>query len=270
MPISKSEMLSYFFEDPKDNSIERDLSETSLEYFYLKESINVKTNSQEILNGCLLSGKIRLIYKKEIFKLKQFDFFLIPPEKEVLIEVYSQLSDQCKLCLYRYTTDQKISFNLEIEYYNPNKFISRGDFGYKGEITTYRTVWTAIKNKFFMSGFTNIPNESLKRGVITSVNLEQGEDGNIEIYSHIHPEYPEVYIMCIDDKRYGITQYLVNQQGDSVCRDLSNGDGVFFPGNLGHSNFARPFYKKLNYVMYMWIIPTFGKTETVSTTTLKI
>ncbi|MFX1354704.1 MAG: hypothetical protein ACFFGP_12125, partial [Promethearchaeota archaeon] len=259
-----------FFEDPKDHPIERNLSGTLMEYFYLKGSMNVKTNSQEVLNGCLLSGKLRLIYKQKTYELQQFDFFFIPPEKDVFFEAYSQFSDQCKFCLYRYKTDQKVSFNLEIEHYNPKKFISRGKFGSKGEITTYRTVWTAIKNKFFMSGFTNIPNESLKRGVITSVNLEQDEEGNIEIYSHIHPEYPEVYIMCIDDKKYGITQYLVNQQGDSICRDLSDGDGVFFPGNLGHSNFAKPFYKKLNYVMYMWIIPTFGKTEIVTPTTLRI
>ena len=53
-----------------------------------------------------------------------------------------------------------------------------------------------------MSGFTNIPNESLKQGVITSVNLERNQDGNMEIYSHIHPDYPEVYIMCIDDNNY--------------------------------------------------------------------
>ena len=137
-------------------------------------------------------------------------------------------------------------------------------------MATYRTVWTAFKNGYFMSGFTNIPLESLRSGVITSVNLEETNEGNIEIYPHIHPEYPEVYIMCIDDVNYAVSQYLINTEGKSICKDLSDGEGLFFPGNLGHSNICRPFYKGPKFCMYMWMIATRGKIETVSPITLKV
>lgn len=259
-------MLSYFFEDPEVGIIERKLSNTIIQYFYLNRDLSIKTNSQEILNGCLLSGSIKLRYNNESYDLHQFDFFLMPPETEVSITYNPKFS---KLCICRYKTDKIINFKFVIEPYSSQKFVPRGEFSSKGNITTYRTVWTAIKNSFFMSGFTYIPNESLRCGVITSVNLEQDADNNVEIYSHIHPEYPEVYIMCIDDDKYAITQYLINQEGDSVCKNLSNGEGLFFPGSLGHCNFARPIYKKLNYVMYMWIIPTYGNIETVKPLTLK-
>ncbi|MFW9783670.1 MAG: hypothetical protein ACFFFB_15405 [Candidatus Heimdallarchaeota archaeon] len=267
MPASTTEMLSYFFEDPKESFVERKLNNTKIQYFYLNGDLTIKTNSQEILNGCLLSGNVKLRYKNESYDLQQFDFFLMPPETEVKITYKPQFS---KLCVCRYKTDKIINFKFIVKSYSPQKFLPRGEFGSKGNITTYRTVWTAIKNSFFMSGFTKIPNESLRCGVITSVNLELNADNNVEIYPHIHPEYPEVYIMCIDDDKYAITQYLINQEGDSVCKNLSNGDGLFFPGSLGHSNFARPLYKKLNYVMYMWIIPTFGETETVNPKTLRL
>lgn len=270
MSVSKTEMLSYFFEDPKERIIERKMNGSLIEYFYLKGDTTIITNPQEILNGCLLSGNVNLVFKSKTYILKQFDFFLIPPETNVLMKIDSQFFGKCKLCLYRYRIDQDTNFNFEIKSYSQEEFVARGAFGSKGNITTYRTVWTAFQNSFFMSGFTNIPNKSLKCGVITSVNLEQDEDNNVKVYPHIHPEYPEVYIMCIDHVKYGITQYLINQEGDTVCKNLSNGDGVFFPGNLGHSNFARPFYKKLSYVMYMWIIPTFGKTEMVNPETLRI
>lgn len=263
-------MLSYFFEDPKESIIERNLDDSLIEYFYLKKDATIITSPQEVLNGCLLSGNISLVSKNKTYSLKQFDFFLLPPEINILMKTNSKISEKCKLCLYRYKTDQNTNFNLEIKSFSPEEFVARGEFGSKGNITTYRTVWTAFRNSFFMSGFTNIPNKSLRRGVITSVNLEQDEDNDVKVYPHIHPEHPEIYIMCIDHIKYGITQYLISREGDTVCKDLTNGDGVFFPGNLGHSNFARPFYKKLEYVMYMWIIPTFGKTETVNPETLRI
>ena len=175
-----------------------------------------------------------------------------------------------KICLVRYDTNQNVDLKFEIQHYNAEKFIPRGEFGSAEKMTTYRTVWTAFRNNLFMSGFTNIPNESLRSGVITSVNLEKDHNGNIRIYSHTHPEYPEVYIMCINDEKYAITQYLMNEEGDSVCRDLTDGEGLFFPGKLGHSNFGKPTDKNLEFAMYMWIIPTFGKTNSVNPITLKI
>ena len=263
-------MLSYFFEDPKEKSLNRNLNNTTIQYFYIQKDLNIKTEPKEILNACLLSGNATLIYKKKEYEINQFDFFFLPPENEILLKIDSKFSSKCKICVFRYDINQKIESVFEVQRYSPEKFIPRGDRSSKEKMATYRTVWTAFKNESFMSGFTNIPSESLRSGVITSVNLEKNEIGNVEIYSHIHPEYPEVYIMCIDDDTYAITQYLINEEGQSICRDLSNGDGVFFPGSLGHSNFARPIYKKLDYAMYMWIIPTYGRTNAVNPVTLKI
>ena len=76
--------------------------------------------------------------------------------------------------------------------------------------------------------------------------------------------------MCIDDDNYAITQYLINKEGKSICKDLKDGDGLFFPGDLGHSNFARPFYKDLKYCMYYWCIPTFGKVDLVDPITMMV
>ncbi|MFW9946032.1 MAG: hypothetical protein ACFFDX_04300 [Candidatus Odinarchaeota archaeon] len=270
MIFSKSEMLSYFFDDPKQESLERNLNNTRIQYFYTQKDLKIKTQSNEILNACLLSGEGTLLYKKKEYEINQFDFFFMPPANEVLLKVDSRFSGKCKICVFRYNINQKIEYDFENQHYSPEKFIPRGDHSSKEKMATYRTVWTAFKNELFMSGFTNIPSESLRSGVITSVNLEKNKSGNVEIFSHIHPQYPEVYIMCIDDDKYAITQYLINKEGYSVCKDLSDGDGVFFPGSLGHSNFARPIYKKLDYVMYMWIIPTFGITDAVNPVTLKI
>ncbi|MFX0180402.1 MAG: hypothetical protein ACFE78_09430 [Candidatus Hodarchaeota archaeon] len=270
MIFSKSEMLSYFFEDPKEIPLERNLNNTKIQYFYTQKEKNIKTQPTEILCACLLSGNATLFHKKKDYEINQFDFFFLPPANEVFLKIDSKFSGNCKICVFRYYINQKIEYIFEVQHYSPERFIPRGDHSSKEKMATYRTVWTAFKNELFMSGFTNIPSESLRSGVITSVNLEKNESGNIEIYSHIHPQYPEVYIMCIDDDKYAITQYLINEEGESVCRDLSDGDGVFFPGSLGHSNFVRPTYKKLDYAMYMWIIPTFGRTDTVNPITLKI
>ncbi|MEJ2249933.1 MAG: hypothetical protein P8Y70_07025 [Candidatus Lokiarchaeota archaeon] len=135
-------------------------------------------------------------------------------------------------------------------------------------ITSYRTVWTAFKNGYFMSGITNIPIEALRQGVLTSVNLEKDKDNNTKIYPHIHPDFPELYLFCIDDKATSITQYLINEKGESVCKDLEDGEGLFFPGNLGHMNFGKPSYKNLDYCMYIWIIPTFGIQKEINPNTL--
>ncbi|MFX0142330.1 MAG: hypothetical protein ACFFDN_52305 [Candidatus Hodarchaeota archaeon] len=138
-------------------------------------------------------------------------------------------------------------------------------------MSTYRSVWTAFDNSFFMSGITNIPNSSLKTGVVTSVNLEKNiEKGDAQIYTHIHPDYPKLYIFLIDDYNYAITQYLIDSKGQSVCKDLSNGDGLIFPGHLGHINFARPYYKNLKYCSYIWFIPTFGKKKQIEPITLRV
>jgi hypothetical protein len=268
MVFSKSELQSYFFEDPKQKSLERNLNNTRIQYFYIQKDLNIKTQPNQVLIGCVLSGGIILIHKKREYKLNQFDFFFLPPKNECQIEINSDHEN--KICLFYSPLEQDVGSLFEVQHYNIEKFIPRGDHSSKEKMATYRTVWTAFTNESFMSGFTNIPSESLRSGVITSVNLEKNESGNVEIYSHIHPEYPEVYIMCIDDDKYAITQYLINEEGHSVCRDLSNGDGVFFPGSCGHCNFARPTYKKLDYAMYMWIIPTFGRTDTVNPVILKI
>lgn len=263
-------MLSYFFDDPKENTLERSLNKTIIQYFYIQKDLNIKTQPNQVLIGCLLSGNAVIVYDNASYNFDQFDFFLLPPYNECRIKINSDRDNKNKICLFYSSLDQDVESVFEVQRYNPEKFMPRGDHSSKEKMATYRTVWTAFKNKLFMSGFSNIPSESLRSGVITSVNLEKNESGKVEIYSHIHPEHPEVYIMCIDDDKYAITQYLINEDGQSVCRDLSNGDGVFFPGSLGHSNFARPTYKKLDYAMYMWIIPTFGRTDTVNPVTLKI
>ncbi len=263
-------MYSFYFDDPKTESIQREFDNVKIEYFYFDNDLKIKTKQNEVLNGCLLSGGASLLYDDTKYNLNQFDLFFLPPERELLIKINPQPSGYYKLCLFYSSIRVEVGAEFEIQHFNLEKFVPRGELSSNEVMAIYRTVWTAIKNGYFMSGFTNIPNGSLKQGVITSVNLEENKEGNIEIYPHIHPDYPEVYIMCIDDDNYAITQYLINNEGCSVCKDLSNGDGLFFPGFLGHSNFARPTYKNLKYCMYMWIIPTFGKIESVNPITLKV
>ncbi len=268
--INKEKMCSFYFNDPKMRNIQREFANVKIEYFYFENDLKIKTKQNEVLNGCLLSGDASLLYDDTKHNLNQFDLFFLPPERELLIKVNPQLSGYYKLCLFYSSIGVEVEAKFEIQHFNLDKFVPRGELSSNEVMATYRTVWTAIKNGYFMSGFTNIPNGSLKQGVITSVNLEENKEGNIEIYPHIHPDYPEVYIMCIDDDNYAITQYLINIEGDSVCKDLASGDGLFFPGFLGHSNFARPTYKNLKYCMYMWIIPMFGKTNSVNPITLKV
>jgi hypothetical protein len=263
-------MMDLYFEDPIKNVIEREINSSKVKYFYFNKDFEITTKQNEVLCGCLLSGNAKIVYNQKSCDFNQFDFIFLPPDVNTNIKIPLKSKRKMKICYFSYDikTDGKPKF--EIQKYNTNKFLPRGEGSSDKIMATFRTVWTAIKNGYFMSGFTNIPNESLKQGVITSVNLEDRINGRKEIYSHIHPEYPEVYIMCIDDNFYAITQYLINSKGESVCKDLQDGEGLFFPGLLGHSNFTRPIYKKLNYCMYMWIIPTYGRTEKVSPITLKV
>ena len=270
MSFSKSKMEDFFLEDPKNNHIEKELNSTVMKYFYFNDELKLKTKSREILNGCLLLGDVVLNYNNSDIDLNQFDIFFIPPNKEITLKITSKTDTNHKICINSYQINEDIDLKFEIQRFDLKKFIPRGDHGSKEKMATYRTVWTAIKNRYFMSGYTNIPNESLKQGVITSVNLVENNEGKIEIYPHIHPAYPEVYIMCIDDDNYAITQYLINTEGKSTCKDLKDGDGLFFPGVLGHSNIARPFYKNLKYCMYYWCIPTFGNIELVNPITMKV
>jgi hypothetical protein len=267
---SKEEMYSFFLDNPKEGMIERELCDTQIKYLYFNEDLDLVARSNEVINGCLLSGKASIIHRGERHEFNQFDFFILPPLRTLTIAVDDDKEITNRVCFYYCPIEEDRNISFEVQHYSPDKFIPRGEPSSNTKMATYRTVWTAFKNNFFMSGFTNIPIESLRSGVITSVNLEKSENGNIEIYSHIHPEYPEVYIMCIDNENYAISQYLINTEGKSVCKDLSDGEGIFFPGNLGHSNICRPFYRNLKYCMYMWIIPTFGKTEGVNPITLKV
>ena len=268
MVLTKTEMVSFFLEDPINGPIERELNNTLMKYFYFESDLKLRTNKKEILNGCLLLGRVILNYNGSTFELNQFDIFFIPPSKEASIEVKSK--GKCKICLYYSTIDGKIDADFEIKNFDFSKFVPRGELGSENKMCTFRKVFTAIKNRYFMSGYTNIPNESLRQGVITSVNLEKNCYGNVEIYPHIHPEYPEIYIMCIDDEKYAISQYIISTGGQSVCKDLTDGDGLFFHGNLGHCNFARPFYKNLKFCMYYWCIPTFGKVKLVKPITIQV
>jgi hypothetical protein len=257
--LTKSMMYSFYFEDPED-PIEREFNNVKLKYFYFNSELKLNTNKQEILNGSLLEGKAILTYNDTKFDLNQFDLFFLPPEQKFSIKP----QNKCKICLVFSLSGRDVNAKFEIQRFNLERFIPRGEFGSEHKMATYRTVWTAIKNGFFMSGFTNIPNEALKQGVLTSVNLEDNQ-----IFPHTHPNFPEVYIYCIDDKHYAVTQYLTNSKGQSVCKDLSNGEGVFFPGNLGHINFSKPYYKTLKYCLYLWIIPTFGRESDIKPVILR-
>jgi hypothetical protein len=268
--MDKDEMINFYFEDPKSKALERQMGTNRLQYFYFYEDLNIFTKESEILNGCLLKGKCKLNYQNKVFSLNQFDFFFLPPNQNIKIQLNSETNEPYKICLYYSNIKGKVSAEFELQTFDLEKFIPRGDFSTEKRMTTYRTVWTAIRNGYFMSGFTNIPNKALKQGVVTSVNIESSYREEKEIYPHIHPEFPEVYIFCIDDDKYAITQYLIDEEGNSVCKDLTDGEGVFFPGNLGHMNFAKPFGKEIKYCMYLWFISTLGKVKTISPQTLRV
>ena len=267
MKSVKKNLNSYYFSNPSDNIVERKLEDIKLRYFYFEKELSLQSKSREIVNGCLLEGKGMLYFEGNSYEINKFDIFFLPPNKSIKINL--QDSNSSKICLMHYEVKNKVNAKFELEKFNLEKFLPRGEHSSSKLMSTYRTVWTAIKNGYFISGFTNIPPSCLKEGTITSVNLEKNENGNEEIYAHIHPGNPEVYIACIDEKKYALTQYLISQEGISVSRDLTDGEGAFFPGECGHSNFARPTYKNLQYCMYLWIIPTFGRSTTVNPITLK-
>jgi hypothetical protein len=273
-------MSSFYFDDPLDHRIEKTLDRVTLEYFYFENTLTLESPKDQVLCGCLLSGNASIEYDGKEKDFELFDFFFLPEDKKLSIK--SPFSERCKICtLYSPIMNRK-EMNFILESYKDANFIERGEMGSKQKMTTFRKVWTAIKNGYFMAGITSIPNQSLRRGVVTSVNIEKIE-GNSEskeskgtgeisfkVLPHIHPDYPEVYIFAIDDKNYAITQYLINQEGETVCKDLTDGQGLFFLGNLGHMNFGRPFYKDLQYCYYIWIIPTFGLKNTVKPITLPV
>jgi hypothetical protein len=268
--IDKDQMYRFYFNDPISQRIERTLNTVKIEYFYFDNKIKVKSKHNQVICGCLLLGRASLLYEGFLYDLNQFDLFFLPPEAEILIEKKAESPNIGKICLCYSPIEKEVAAKFELQPFDPSKFQPRGEFGSKSKMATYRTVWTAIMNGYFMAGFTNIPNEVLTQGVITSVNLEELKEGDKQIFPHIHPEFPECYIFCIDDENYAITQYLINENGESICSDLTDGEGLFFPGWLGHSNFARPTTKTLKFCQYLWIIPTFGKSQKVVPITLKV
>jgi len=263
-------MRNFYFEDPKSNAIKRQLDNNRLRYFYFNEDLSIFTKDNEVLSGCLLKGQCELKFQSNTFELNQFDIFFLPPNKEVSIHLNSIQEQDYKICLYYSRVTAPVVAKFELQKFSLNKFVPRGEFSSERRMATYRTVWTAIRNGYFMSGFTNIPNRALKQGVVTSVNIETESENDKEIFPHIHPEFPEVYIFCIDDDKYAVTQYLIDEEGSSVCQDIIDGGGIFFPGNLGHMNFAKPFGKEIKYCMYLWYISTLGKATTVVPKTLRV
>jgi hypothetical protein len=261
-------MKTYYIKDPLKSKIIRELSTAFAQYYYFDSQIILQTKSKEVLNACLILGETNLILDGKKYDLENFDFFYLPPNHKV--EINPSGHSKCKICYIKNQIKKEMKTHFEIKQYNSDNFVPRGELNPQRSISTYRTVWTAFKNGYFMSGITNIPLEALNQGVLTSVNLVKEKEEYVKIYPHIHPNFPELYIFCIDDKNYAITQYLINSEGDSICRDLKDGDGLFFPGSLVHMNFGKPTYRNIKYCMYIWIIPTFGITNQVNPITLYI
>ncbi|MHA1267391.1 MAG: hypothetical protein ACTSRS_19295 [Candidatus Helarchaeota archaeon] len=275
MPSSnRHQMYQFFFSDPKERPFFKTINGVTVQYYYFTDPIDIKTASQEVCNFCLLKGTSTLHYKNEEFTLTQFDFIYLPPNEGITLIPSTHHLLANKICivtsplLANYESAKVSSF--EIQHFTWDKFVPRGEFSDSHKMATYREVWTAFKNGFFMSGFTNIPQDAMAQGVVTSVNLEQ-EGGRIQILPHVHPGYPEVYIYCIDDttESMAVTQFLINSKGQSVSRDLTDGEGIFFDGSLGHLNFTKPTYRTFKYCLYLWIIPTFGKVRAVTPIPLK-
>ncbi|MHA1830308.1 MAG: hypothetical protein ACTSWR_02095 [Candidatus Helarchaeota archaeon] len=271
---TKKEMYSYYFQEPINKKFEKEIKHVKIKYFYFQDPIELNTRENTVFNFCILKGTSILLRDKRKFNLSQFDMVFVPEKDKIQIIPNSKDLYANKICLIEAPVLNKINENLnpqfEIKKFSFKNFIPRGEPGNSERLATYREVWTAFRNGYFMSGFTKIPKKVFGQGVITSVNLERSDNGKIKIYSHIHPDYPEIYIFCIDDdtKTIAVTQYLINSKGESVCMDLVDGDGLFFDGSLGHMNFIRPIYRELRYLMYMWIIPTFGKEQDIKPITL--
>ena len=268
--MDKSKMRNLFFEDPQPNAVKRQLDNNRLQYFYFNEDLSIFTKDTEILNGCLLKGQGELKYQGTSYEINQFDIFFLPSSEDLSIHLKSKEVNKCKICLHYSRVSSPVAVDFELQKFSLDKFVPRGEFSSEKRMATYRTVWTAIRNGYFMSGFTNIPTKALRQGVVTSVNIESQCENNKEIFPHIHPGFPEVYIFCIDDDKYAVTQFLIDEEGNSVCQDITDGGGVFFPGNLGHMNFAKPFGKEIRYCMYLWFIATLGKVTTIVPRTLRV
>ena len=272
---TRQEMYKNYFNDPKENVISREIDNVKIKYYYFAEPIVISTSENEVCNLCLLKGTSKLYRDDAEFSLNTFDLVFLPETEKITIKPTVSDRLENKICVVSNSILGDVGKNLgakfEIQRFSLNNFTPRGELGDSQKMATYREVWTAFKNGYFMSGFTNIPQASLAQGVVTSVNLEKQGD-KIKILSHVHPGYPEIYIYCIADatETVAVTQFLINNKGQSVCRDLTDGEGIFFNGSLGHINFTKPTYKKLDYCLYMWIIPTFGKVQDVVPTTLWI
>ncbi|MHA1649388.1 MAG: hypothetical protein ACTSYB_04260 [Candidatus Helarchaeota archaeon] len=265
---TRHEMLTYFFDDPKDKEYVKEILGVIAKYYYFSEPFTISTRGNEVCNFCILKGSSILIRNEEKFTLNQFDFVFLPENETITIKPSTSSRLENKICIVTSPVQgepsEALDAKFDIQRFSLEKFVPRGELSDTRKMATYREVWTAFKNGYFMSGFTNIPRKSLIQGVVTSVNLEKKNE-EVHIVSHIHPNYPEIYIYCIDDetKSVAVTQFLINAKGQSVCRDLTDGDGIFFDGSLGHMNFTKPTYKKIKYCLYMWIIPTFGKVQEV-------
>ncbi|MBD3256211.1 MAG: hypothetical protein GF383_14025 [Candidatus Lokiarchaeota archaeon] len=268
--FSKDEMENFYFSDPTSEPVEKILEESEIRYFYFEKDLELSTETNQLLCGCLLKNNAVIVIEGAKYNLDKFDFFFLPPEKDIKIKVNPGLEEKYKICLYSYTLERIIKADFGVYHYSTKEFIGRGKKGSEKRMPSYSSVWTAIRNTYFMAGFTKIPADFLSGGVITSVNIVEESEGEDKIHPKIHPNYPEIYLMCIDDKNYGLTQYLINKNNESICKDLKDGDGVFFPGDLEHCNFARPINKEISRCMYMWIIPTYGLTSIIKPSGLEV
>jgi len=263
---TRAQMYSYYFDDPKEKVFQKEVSRVKVKYFYFETPLTIQTGSKEVCNFCLLKGSSTLRQTEAEFTLNQFDMGFLPKSEQVFINPLSPNPLDNKICIITSPLFEKpspkIHAEFEIQRFALEKFIPRGEFGDTQKMSTYREVWTAFENSYFIAGFTNIPQQTLGQGVVTSVNLEK-ESEETKIFAHIHPGFPEIYIECIDDptESIAITQYLINARGQSVAKDLTDGEGIFFDGSLGHMNFIKPTYRKLTYCLYMWIIATLGKPQ---------
>lgn len=271
---TKIQMYNHYFEDPRGNVFQKEINYAKCQYFYFQSPITIQTGKNEVCNFCILKGSSQLVRTHENFTLHEFDMVFLPTNEHITVDPGSKDKFQNKICivtapiLETHTKEHPISF--EIQRFALENFLPRGELGDTQKMATYREIWTAFKNGYFMSGFTNIPKIALAQGVITSVNLEK-EGEMTKIYSHIHPGYPEIYIYCIDDPTasVAVTQFLINAKGQSVSKDLTDGEGIFFDGSMGHMNFLKPTYNNLKYCLYMWIIPTYGKIQDIIPQSLK-
>ena len=265
---TRIQMYDHYFEDPKGKIFQKEINQVKVQYFYFQAPFTIQIGKNEVGNFCLLKGSSKLVRTQENFTLNQFDMVFLPSNEQVTINPGSKDRSQNKICIVTApileTRGKELPIKFEIQRFALENFLPRGELGDTRKMATYRGVWTAFKNGYFMSGFTNIPQTALAQGVITSVNLEK-EGETTKIFSHIHPGYPEIYIYCIDDPTESVaaTQFLINTKGQSVSKDLTDGEGIFFDGSLGHMNFIKPTYKNLKYCLYMWIIPTYGKLQDI-------